>query len=98
MKTNVKIIKKLARLGVLNTEYVKNKNDNDIILENLDGTQMKVITDGITDEDLPLMIYTKQLEMLKSINFFVKTTFILGVIAAVVWILSFMIQMSTINM
>ena len=93
MKTNVNIIKKLARLGVLDVEQVKYKKEDDIIIKNSEGVEQKVILDGITDEDLPLMIATEQLETTKSIKSMVKFTFVLGLVAAGIWLLAFLINL-----
>lgn len=93
MKTNVNIIKKLARLGVLDVEQVKYKKEDDIIIKNSEGVEQKVILDGITDEDLPLMIAAEQLETTKSIKSMVKFTFVLGLIAAGIWLLAFLINL-----
>lgn len=93
MKTNVNIIKKLARLGVLDVEPVKYKKEDDIIIKNSEGVEQKVILDGITDEDLPLMIAAEQLETTKSIKSMVKFTFVLGLIAAGIWLLAFLINL-----
>jgi hypothetical protein len=93
MKTNVNIIKKLARLGVLDVEQVKYKKEDDIIIKNSEGVEQKVILDGITDEDLPLMIAAEQLETTKSIKSMVKFTFVLGLVAAGIWLLVFLINL-----
>lgn len=93
MKTNVNIIKKLARLGVLDVEPVKYKKEDDIIIKNSEGVEQKVILDGITDEDLPLMIAAEQLETTKSIKSMVKFTFVLGLVAAGIWLLAFLINL-----
>lgn len=93
MKTNINIIKKLARLGVLDVEQVKYKKEDDIIIKNSEGVEQKVILDGITDEDLPLMIAADQLETTKSIKSIVKFTFVLGLVAAGIWLLAFLINL-----
>ena len=93
MKTNINIIKKLARLGVLDVEQVKYKKEDDIIIKNSEGVEQKVILDGITDEDLSLMIAAEQLETTKSIKSMVKFTFVLGLIAAGIWLLAFLINL-----
>ena len=93
MKTNVNIIKKLARLGVLDVEPVKYKKEDDISIKNAEGVEQKVILDGITDEDLPLMIAAEQLETTKSIKSMVKFTFVLGLVAAGIWLLAFLINL-----
>lgn len=93
MKTNINIIKKLARLGVLDVEQVKYKKEDDIIIKNSEGVEQRVILDGITDEDLPLLIASEQLETTKSIKSMVKFTFVLGLIAAGIWLLVFLINL-----
>lgn len=93
MKTNVNIIKKLARLGVLDVEQVKYKKEDDIIIKNSEGIEQRILLDGITDEDLPLMIAAEQLETTKSIKSMVKFTFVLGLIAAGIWLLAFLINL-----
>lgn len=93
MKTNINIIKKLARLGVLDVKQVKYKKEDDIIIKNSEGIEQKVIIDGITDEDLPLMIAAEQLEITKSIKSMIKFTFVLGLVAAGIWILVFLINL-----
>lgn len=93
MKTNVDIIKKLARLGVLDVEQIKYKKEDDIIIKNSEGVEQRILLDGITDEDLPLMIAAKQLETTKSIKSMVKFTFVLGLVAAGIWLLAFLINL-----
>ena len=93
MKANTNIIKKLARLGVLQVEPIKYKKENDIIIKNDEGVEQRVIIDNMTDEDLSLMIATEQLNVLKDIKFFIKTTFVLGLIAAGIWILAFLLSL-----
>ena len=93
MKTNVNIIKKLARLGVLDVEQVKYKKEDDIIIKNSEGVEQRILLDGITDEDLPLMIAAEQLETTKSIKSMVKFTFVLGLVAAGIWLLAFLINL-----
>lgn len=39
MKTSTSLIKKLARLGVLETETIKYKKDTDITIENTNGEE-----------------------------------------------------------
>ena len=93
MKTNVDIIKKLARLGVLDVEQIKYKKEDDIIIKNSEGVEQRILLDGITDEDLPLMIAAEQLETTKSIKSMVKFTFVLGLVAAGIWLLAFLINL-----
>ncbi len=91
MKTNIKIIKRLARMGVLDTEPVKYKSEDDIIIKNDIDEDQRVILDNITDEDLPLLVAMKQLENIKSIKSMIKFTFIMGFVAAGIWLLLFLI-------
>lgn len=93
MKTNINIIKKLARLGVLDVEQVKYKKEDDIIIKNSEGVEQKVIFNGVTDEDLPLLIAAEQLEVIKSIKSMVKFTFVLGLVGAGIWLLAFLINL-----
>ena len=93
MKTNVNIIKKLARVGVLDVEPVKYKKEDDIIIKNSEGEEQRVLLDGITDEELPLLIAAEQLKTTKSIKSMVKFTFVLGLIAAGIWLLAFLINL-----
>ncbi len=93
MKTNINIIKKLARLGVLDVEQVKYKKEDDIIIKNSEGVEQRVLLDGVTNEDLPLLIAAEQLETTKSIKSMVKFTFVLGLIAAGIWLLAFLINL-----
>lgn len=101
MKTdNKNLIKKLGRLGVLDIEPIKNdymsrlhKNENDITIENDSGVTCKVITDNVVDEDLPLMIMTEQLSMLKSIKNMIKYFYVSALIAVGIWLLFFLIEL-----
>ena len=93
MKTNVNIIKKLARLGVLDVEPVKYKKEDDIVIKNSEGVEQKIILDGITDEDLPLMIAAEQLETTKSIKSMVKYFYVSALIAVGIWLLFFLIEL-----
>ena len=80
MKTNVNIIKKLARLGVLDVEPVKYKKEDDIVIKNSEGEEQRVLLDGVTDEDLPLLIAAEQLKTLKSIQKMLKFFTILTIV------------------
>ncbi|MBR4022426.1 MAG: hypothetical protein IKI94_07525 [Ruminococcus sp.] len=93
MKTNDKILKEMARLGALQTENAKYTKADDIIIEDYEGTKKRLIIDDITDDDLHLLVSLEQLRTLKSIKWFIKTTFILGLIVASIWILSFLISL-----
>ena len=90
MKTNINIIKKMAKLGILDTEPVKSRKEDDIIIINDIDKERKVILDGITDEDLPMLISLKQFEVLKSIKSMVK--FLVGsvVVGALIWLFFFL--------
>ena len=93
MKTNVNIIKKLARLGVLDVESAKYKKEDDIIIKNYEGEEQRVLLNGITDEDLPLLIATEQLETTKSIKNMVKYFYVSALIAVGIWLLFFLIEL-----
>ena len=90
MKTKINIIKKMAKLGILDTEPVKSRKEDDIIIINDIDKERKVILDGITDEDLPMLIALKQFEVLKSIKSMVK--FLVGsvVVGALIWLFFFL--------
>lgn len=90
MKTNINIIKKMAKLGILDTEPVKSRKEDDIIIINDIDKERKVILDGITDEDLPMLIALKQFEVLKSIKSMVK--FLVGsvVVGVLIWLFFFL--------
>ena len=99
---NKNLIKKLGRLGVLETEIIQNnymsrfnKNEDDIIIVNDAGTNCKVITDNITDEELPLMIMAEQLSVLKSIKNMVKYFYVSAIIGAVIWLFFFLLELGS---
>ena len=94
MKTDINIIKRLARMDVLDTEPVKYKKEDDIIIKNDMGEEQKVLIDNITDEDLPLLVAMKQLEYVKTIRSIVKFSFVCGLVAAGIWLLLFLISIS----
>ena len=93
MKTNINIIKRLARIGVLDVEPVKYKREGDIIIKNDEGEERRILLGGIADEDLPLLIAIEQLETIKSIKSMIKFTFILSLVAAGIWLLAFLINL-----
>ena len=93
MKTSINIIKRLARIGVLDVEPVKYKKEDDIIIKNDEGEERRILLDGIADEDLPLLIAIEQLETIKSIKSMIKFTFILSLVAAGIWLLAFLINL-----
>ena len=93
MNTNISIIKKLARLGVLDTKPVKYKKEGDIIIKNSEGVEQRVLTEGISDEELPLLIATEQLETTKYIKSVVKGYVIGCCIVLGIWLLTFLIQL-----
>ena len=95
MKTSISIIKKMARLGILDTEPVKYRKDDDIIIKDDMGEEKKVILDVITDEDLPMLIAVKQFEVIKSIKSMIKFFLICGLVAAGIWILAFLIELGS---
>lgn len=93
MKTSINIIKRLARIGVLDVEPVKYRKEDDIIIKNAEGEERRILLDGIVDEDLPLLIAIEQLETIKSIKSMIKFTFILSLVAAGIWLLAFLINL-----
>ena len=93
MKTNVNIIKKLARLGVLDVEPVKYKKEDDVIIKNSEGEERRVLLDGVADEDLPLLIAAEQLKTTKSIKSMVKYFYVSALIAVGIWLLAFLINL-----
>ena len=95
MKTSISIIKRLARLGVLDTEPVKYKKEDDIIIKNSEGVEQKVIVDGVTDEDLPLLVAMEQLENIKYIKSVVKGYVIACAIALGIWLLAFLLELGS---
>ena len=95
MKTNVNIIKRMARLEILRTEPVKYKKEEDIIIKNDMGEERRVILEDITDEDLPTLIALKQFEVIKSIKSMIKFTMICGLAAAGIWLLVFLLELGS---
>ncbi len=93
MNTNISIIKKLARLGVLDTEPVKYKKEGDIIIKNSEGVEQRVLIEGVSDEDLPLLIATEQLEATKYIKSVVRGYVIGCCVILGIWLLTFLIQL-----
>ena len=93
MKTNVNVIKKLARLGVIDVEPVKYKKEGDIIIKNDIDVEQRVILEGISDEDLPLMIEAEKLATLKYIKSVVKRYVIGCGIVVGIWLLFFLIEL-----
>lgn len=93
MTNNIPLIKKLARLGVLNTEPVKYKKEGDIIIENSNGENVRVIFDDIPDDELSLMIATEQLNTVKSIKSMIKGYIIVCVVAFGLVLLNYLIQL-----
>lgn len=94
MKTNISIIKRLARLGVLDTEPVKYKKENDIII-NVEGVEKRVIVDDITDEELSLLIAAEQLETTKSIKNMVKYFYVSALIGVGIWLFFFLLELGS---
>lgn len=95
MKTSVYIIKRMARLGIINTEPVKFRKADDIIIKNEMGEERKVIVDGLTDEDLPILIALEQFEVIKSIKSMIKFVMICGIVAAIIWWLVYLLELGS---
>lgn len=95
MKTNINIIKRLARLGVLEVEQAKYKKEDDIIIKNYEGVEQKVIIDGLTDEDLAMMVEVEKLSTLQSIKGMVKAFYISALICGGIWLLFFLIDLGS---
>lgn len=93
MTNNIPLIKKLARLGVLDTEPVKYKKEGDIVIENSNGENVRVIVDDIPNDELSLMIAAEQLETTKYIKSVVKGYVIVCAIAFGVVLLNYLIQL-----
>ncbi len=89
MKTNIDIIKKMGELGILKTETVTDKKIDDITFVNDMDIEKKVILDGVSEDDLPMLIALKQYEMTKKIKSMVTFLVALGIgaVAAVVMVL-----------
>ena len=89
MKTNIDIIKKMGELGILKTETVTDKKFDDITFVNDMDIEKKVILDGVSEDDLPMLIALKQYEMTKKIKSMVTFLFALGIgaVAAVAMVL-----------
>lgn len=76
MNLNNKTIIDLAKLNIINKEkldYNANVLEKDIVYEENnsitnENSKYKVILDGITDEDLPLMIMVEQLKNIRTIK------------------------------
>lgn len=95
MNTDLNLIKRLARLGVLDTEPVKYKKEGDIIIKNSEGVEQRVIIEGITDDDLPLMVATEQLETVKYIKSVVKG-YVIGCCAVLgIWLFAFLFELGS---
>lgn len=93
MTNNIPLIKKLARLGVLDTEPVKYKKEGDIVIENSNGENVRVIVDDIPNDELSLMIAAEQLKTTKYIKSVVKGYVIVCAIAFGVVLLNYLIQL-----
>ena len=76
MTNDKRLLTKLAKLGVLQTEPVKVNSFigvNDLVITKYDASKEKVIFDkDTTNEELLLMVETEKLETLKSIKSMVK--------------------------
>lgn len=92
MKTNEKILKSMARLGLIETEDAISKGDNDITIDTPDGKKRLVLRD-LKDEDLSLLIMIEQLKVLKSIKLFVKIPVIAGIAGAFLYLLSYLMNL-----
>ena len=87
--SNRKLISKLGRLNILPTEEVKAGfpyKETDVIITKNDDTKVRVITDGITDEEVFLLIETEKLKTLKSIKTMIKGCIIFFAINYGLWI------------
>lgn len=93
MKTSISLIKKLARLGVLETETLDYKKDGDITIENSNGEEVRVLTDNVTDEDLLLLVATEQLKNIKYIKSVVRGYVIGCAITLGIILLNYLIQL-----
>lgn len=93
MTNNIPLIKKLARLGVLDTEPVKYKKEGDIIIENSNGENVRVILNDISNDELSLMIATEQLKTTKYIKSVVKGYVVVCAIAFGIVLLNYLIQL-----
>ncbi len=93
MTNNIPLIKKLARLGVLDTEPVKYKKEGDIVIENSNGENVRVIVDDIPNDELSLMIAAEQLKITKYIKSVVKGYVIVCAIALGIVLLNYLIQL-----
>lgn len=97
MTNNKKLIRKLARLGVLKTEPVKSTSflsDNDVVITKYDSKE-KVILEDTTNEELLLMIEAENLETLKSIKNMIKFFVVSTLIGAGIWLFSFLMEFSS---
>lgn len=85
--TNISLIKKLANLKILEKKELTNDyqptEDDIIIADATTGTKYKIVTDTVSDEDLPLVIMTEQLATMKSIKNMVLFFVILAVIGII---------------
>ena len=79
MKTSIDIIKKMGELGILKTETVIDKKVDDITFVNDMDIEKKVILDGVSEDDLPMLIALKQYEISKKIKSMVTFLTVLGI-------------------
>lgn len=91
MKTSTDIIKQMGKLGILETETVRDKKYDDITFKNDMDIEKRVILDGITDEDLPMLIALKQYEISKKIKSMVTFLFVLALVGVGMGLLSFLL-------
>lgn len=92
MKTSIDIIKKMGELGILKTETVENKKFDDITFVNDMGIEKKVILDGVSEDDLPMLIALKQYEISKRIKSMVTFLTVLGIGAVAMTLIGFFLQ------
>lgn len=95
MKTNISIIKKLAEMGVLDTEPARYIKEGDIIIKDEDDCERRIILEDISDEDLPLMIAAEQLRTVKYIKSVVKGYVIISCLAMAILLLCDLIQLGS---
>ncbi len=91
MKTSTDIIKQMGKLGILETETVRDKKYDDITFKNDMDIEKRVILDGITDEDLPMLIALKQYEISKKTKSMVTFLYVLTLVGIGIGLLSFLL-------
>lgn len=88
MKTSPRILRVMAYLKIIPTEKITYKNDKDIIINTSDG-EKRLILDGLTDEDIPLLIQLEQLKILKSIRFYIQTPLTIAAVGVTIYLLKY---------